>query len=60
MATTKTKATKVTRVRRSTVSFEELRALKTRRVKSSYPQDARTERLYWIRQINTLLGETTN
>lgn len=56
-ATSKTTTSKATTSRRKTVSFDELRELTTRRGRSSYPQDARTERQYWLRQIATLLGE---
>lgn len=57
MATaTKTKPSSRT-TRRQTVSFDQLRELTSRRRKSSYPVDARTERLYWLKQIEMLLGE---
>lgn len=46
-----------TKSRRRTVSFDELRELTSRRRRSSYPTDARTERQYWLRQIAALTGD---
>ena len=51
-------ATKTSRTSsRQTVSHDQLRELFNRRRRSSYPTDAKTERQYWLRQIQSLLGE---
>lgn len=38
-----------------TISLNDLRDLVARRRRSSYPTDARTERQYWLRQIQMLM-----
>lgn len=57
MATATNRKTSRTKSVNKSVNTSELRDLVTRRRKSSYPTDARTERQYWLRQIQTLLGE---
>lgn len=53
-------STRTRRSTRKTTQNTELEALIQRRKKSSYPTDARTERAYWIRQIQNLTGTSTS
>lgn len=56
-STTTSGTTKSARANSKAVS--ELRALVARRRRSSYPTDARTERQYWLRQIQAILGDNS-
>lgn len=43
------------RSRRTTVPHTELQSLVSRRQRSSFPADAKTERAYWLKQIRNLI-----
>lgn len=58
-ATTNNNTRATTTSRRRTVGFDELTDLISRRRRSSYPTDARTERQYWLRQIQSLMGHNS-